>query len=50
MSDEKFKVESPLGYTVVCSKTRWEEHIEPRHYVMAKNEAAVKEAILYKAR
>ncbi len=40
---KSFKVESPLGYTVSCSKERW-KHIT-QHEIMKENRAAIMDAI-----
>jgi hypothetical protein len=40
---KSFKVESPLGYTVSCSKENW-SHIE-RHEIMKENRDAVIDAV-----
>ncbi len=40
---ESFKVKSPLGYTVSCSKENW-SHIE-RHEIMKENRDAVIDAV-----
>lgn len=45
MADCAFTVQSPLGYTVQCSSSIWNEHIASGHSLMAKNVDAVTNAI-----
>ena len=44
MSGNSFTVQSPLGYTVVCSSEFW-NHIDDRHPIMKENEKALVNAI-----
>lgn len=46
MDDEDiFIVESPLGYTVSCSKHQWDTHIVPGHAELTDREADVQSAV-----
>lgn len=45
MTEEKFVVDTPLGYKVLCNKTTWENHISAGHEVMQKNIDAVIETL-----
>lgn len=42
--DNKFEVQSPLGYKVVCLKRQW-DHITKGHSMMANKEKEIKETL-----
>jgi hypothetical protein len=45
MDENIIEAKSPLGYTVVCSRKTWEQHIIINHTEMTDNEGSVKKTI-----
>jgi len=43
--DTLFTARSPLGYSVICTKNQWENHVIASHGIMTKKEHLVKNTI-----
>ena len=40
-----FVVDSPVGYTVSCSRHQWDTHVEPGHSELKNRESDVQNAV-----